>query len=102
MVILGAPEPGYVPTHAELAFLRKSYNDCTAFLAICAGVAVALEAGILESKTATGPRLLLNHVNSITQLLIGLRSVGLETASSRPAGRLLTALISWRPLVDKC
>ena len=40
--------------------MRKCWEDCVAFLTVCLGVAVPLQAGILEGKTATGPRLMLD------------------------------------------
>ena len=44
------------PNEAELAFVRKAWNDCSAFLTICGGVEVPRMAGLLDGKTATGPR----------------------------------------------
>ena len=40
---------------AELAFIRKAWEECSAFLTICGGVEVPLQAGLLEGKTVTGP-----------------------------------------------
>jgi transcriptional regulator GlxA family with amidase domain len=62
---MGANDSADKPTETELAFVRKSYNDCSAFLAICGGVAIPLQAGILEGKTATGPRFLLNAMRQM-------------------------------------
>jgi transcriptional regulator GlxA family with amidase domain len=42
-----------------LAFVRKCWNDCTAFLTICGGIEVPRLAGLLDGVTATGPRTLL-------------------------------------------
>lgn len=49
-------------TPAELAFIRKSYQECSAFLTVCGGVEAPLWAGILEGKTATAPRFLLTEL----------------------------------------
>jgi transcriptional regulator GlxA family with amidase domain len=46
----------YQATEAEIAFLRKTHDDCTALLLVCAGFQPALVAGLLEGKTATAPR----------------------------------------------
>ncbi|KAM0559943.1 hypothetical protein ACHAPJ_003895 [Fusarium lateritium] len=55
IVLIGAHSITYTPDEAELAFVRKAWNDCSAFLTICGGVQVPLLAGILKDKTATGP-----------------------------------------------
>ena len=55
-MLIGAYFPGYTPNEAELAFVRKSYDDSTAFLTICGGFIPAQLAGILVGKTATAPR----------------------------------------------
>ncbi|KAI0908781.1 class I glutamine amidotransferase-like protein [Ustulina deusta] len=56
IVIIGAAPFGYAPSPAELGFVRASWASCAAFIAICGGVDVARAAGLLEGKTATGPR----------------------------------------------
>lgn len=55
-------DPNYKPTEAELAFIRKSYEDCSAFMCICAGMLPALMAGLLEGKTATAPFMMLDDL----------------------------------------
>lgn len=49
----------YQLTEKELAFIRKSYDDASAFITICGGMQAALEAGVLDGKKATAPRELL-------------------------------------------
>ncbi|KAF7196024.1 Isonitrile hydratase [Pseudocercospora fuligena] len=56
IVLMGAHHGNYTPNEAELAFVRKSYEDSSAFLSICAGMMVFLQAGVLDGKTATGPQ----------------------------------------------
>ncbi|KAK4168406.1 class I glutamine amidotransferase-like protein [Cladorrhinum sp. PSN259] len=56
IVLIGAHNVGYDPSDAELDFTRKAYNECAAFITICGGVEVPLRAGLLQGKTATGPR----------------------------------------------
>jgi transcriptional regulator GlxA family with amidase domain len=56
---MGAHEPSYIPNKAELDFIRKSYDHCTAFLSICGGGIPASMAGVLEGKTCTAPRIML-------------------------------------------
>lgn len=43
-------------TSGKIAFIQKCNRDCAAQLFICGGMITALQAGILESKTATAPR----------------------------------------------
>ncbi|PHH67134.1 hypothetical protein CDD81_2903 [Ophiocordyceps australis] len=60
VVMIGAHNFSYEPTEKELAFVRKSWENCSAFLAICGGIEVAVLAGIVGSKTATAPRFALD------------------------------------------
>ncbi|KAI6382032.1 hypothetical protein MCOR25_000911 [Pyricularia grisea] len=60
IVVMGAHLAGYVPTATELAFVRKIYETCGAFISICGGVQVPLMAGLLDGKKATAPRFLLD------------------------------------------
>ncbi|KFY75550.1 hypothetical protein V499_04486 [Pseudogymnoascus sp. VKM F-103] len=62
IVLIGAHNFGYTPNDSELRFVRKSWETSSAFLTICAGVEVPLQAGLLEGKTVTGPRFLLNEL----------------------------------------
>ncbi|KAI0481812.1 class I glutamine amidotransferase-like protein [Xylaria cf. heliscus] len=59
IVLVGANGFTYTMSAAELAFVRKSHASCSAFLAVCGGVDVLRAAGLLDGKTATGPRPLL-------------------------------------------
>lgn len=45
----------YTLTEAELSFIRKSYDDCSAFITICGGSQGPVQAGLFAGKTATGP-----------------------------------------------
>ncbi|KAK4222637.1 class I glutamine amidotransferase-like protein [Podospora fimiseda] len=56
IVLIGAHNIGYNPSEGELAFTRKVFDECTAFITVCAGVEVPLRAGLLQGKTATGPK----------------------------------------------
>ncbi|KAF5262808.1 class I glutamine amidotransferase-like protein [Fusarium oxysporum f. sp. albedinis] len=62
IVLMGANSARYTPNEAELAFVRKAYDECSAFLVICGGVLIPLQAGILNGKTATGPIVLIDTV----------------------------------------
>src|ERR1700761_1639422 len=53
---MGAHDVGYTLSEKEVEFVKKSHEDCAAFLFICGGFMAALEAGLLTGKTATGPR----------------------------------------------
>ena len=54
---MGARNSEYTPNETELAYIRKSYENCQAFVSICGGIFDSILAGILEGKTCTGPRL---------------------------------------------
>ncbi|KAK2055973.1 class I glutamine amidotransferase-like protein [Colletotrichum caudatum] len=56
IALMGAHDLEYKTSEAELAFIRKVWDECSAFLTICGGMFPPLEAGILTGKTATGPR----------------------------------------------
>lgn len=61
IVIIGAHNIiQYQPNEAELNFVRKSYEDSSAFITVCGGVEVPRLAGLLKGKTATGPRFYLD------------------------------------------
>ncbi|KAK4554980.1 hypothetical protein LTR86_007746 [Recurvomyces mirabilis] len=60
ILLMGAHEMRYIMTDAEVAFVKKCYNECQALLFICGGFLVPLQAGLLEGKTATGPRPMLD------------------------------------------
>ncbi|KAJ4050348.1 hypothetical protein NW761_005140 [Fusarium oxysporum] len=62
IVLMGANSARYTPNEVELAFVRKAYDECSAFLVICGGVLIPLQAGILNGKTATGPIVLIDTV----------------------------------------
>ncbi|KAK4190755.1 class I glutamine amidotransferase-like protein [Podospora australis] len=62
IVLIGAHLPGYHPNPTELAFVRKAYEESSAFMTICAGIEVPLLAGLLDGKTATGPRGMLGYL----------------------------------------
>ncbi|KPM35811.1 hypothetical protein AK830_g10748 [Neonectria ditissima] len=57
--LMGAHTGGYEPNETELAYVRKAFDECTAFLSICGGIDVPRMAGCLKGMTATGPRGLL-------------------------------------------
>ena len=53
---MGAHEIQYVLSQAEIDFIKKCYDKCAACLFVCGGFLAALQAGLLEGKTATAPR----------------------------------------------
>ncbi|KAK4503348.1 hypothetical protein PRZ48_004263 [Zasmidium cellare] len=59
IVLMGANKMDYTPTPAELDFVRKSHDSCSAFIAVCGAFNTLLLAGLLEGKTATAPPILL-------------------------------------------
>ncbi|KAH7371746.1 class I glutamine amidotransferase-like protein [Pyrenochaeta sp. MPI-SDFR-AT-0127] len=62
IVLMGAYFPGYNPNETELAFIRKAYDESTAFLTICGGFLPAQLAGVLAGKTATAPRFMVSEL----------------------------------------
>lgn len=83
IVLIGAYFPTYTASEADLAFIRKAYNDCaskipdarntsnyfigSAFLTICAGMLPAQLAGVLAGHTATAPRFMLPMLQQDTR-----------------------------------
>lgn len=57
IALMGAHDPNYHLSEGEGAFIRKTYENCSAFLSICGGVFALLEAGLLTGKTAVAPRM---------------------------------------------
>ncbi|RYO83346.1 hypothetical protein DL766_008467 [Monosporascus sp. MC13-8B] len=59
IVLIGAQDMVSKHSEADLAFIRKSFAGCSAFITICGGVMAPMQAGILQGKSATGPRIML-------------------------------------------
>ncbi|KAF2482397.1 class I glutamine amidotransferase-like protein [Neohortaea acidophila] len=59
IALMGAHNLGYNPSETELAYVRKVFDECAAFLTICGGFENLLRAGLLVGKTATAPRFML-------------------------------------------
>jgi transcriptional regulator GlxA family with amidase domain len=53
---MGAHEMGYTMSQGEIDFVQKTEKGCAAFMFICGGFLVGLQAGLFEGKTATAPR----------------------------------------------
>ncbi|KIY03035.1 uncharacterized protein Z520_01501 [Fonsecaea multimorphosa CBS 102226] len=64
IVLMGAHLGGYTPNEAELDFVRKSYENCSAFITICAGLQAAFEAGLFKNKTVAAPRFVLQQLRA--------------------------------------
>lgn len=62
VALMGAHNWGYQPTEAELAFIRKTFENCTHFLTICGGMMAPLMAGCLQGQRATAPRMMLEQL----------------------------------------
>lgn len=56
--------PAGEPNEAELNFVRKVYDQCSAYISICGGMMIPLAAGVLEGKTCTAPRILFESIKS--------------------------------------
>ncbi|KAH7134551.1 class I glutamine amidotransferase-like protein [Dactylonectria estremocensis] len=64
IALMGAHGPEYKLTNSDKAFVRKSYESCSAFLSICGGIFALLEAGLLQDKTVSAPRLLVDTLKT--------------------------------------
>ncbi|KAH9230781.1 hypothetical protein K456DRAFT_1871465 [Colletotrichum gloeosporioides 23] len=56
IALMGAHDFKYKTSPTEIEFIRKTFENCSAFLTICGGMVPLLEAGILAGKTSTCPR----------------------------------------------
>jgi transcriptional regulator GlxA family with amidase domain len=52
----------YTPSKAELDFIRKSYDGCSAFITVCGGFLAPFQAGLFKDKTVTAPQFLLEQL----------------------------------------
>lgn len=59
---MGAHNMEYTLTEAETGYIRKAHEGCAAFLVICGGIVNALQAGLLQGKTATAPRFMVSKL----------------------------------------
>ena len=59
---MGAHNPNYNMTDGEKAFIRKCNDDCAALFFVCGSFLAALQTGLLEGKTATAPRFMLEQL----------------------------------------
>ncbi|KAF2717748.1 class I glutamine amidotransferase-like protein [Polychaeton citri CBS 116435] len=64
IVLMGAHIGPGQPSETELVYVRKAYEECSAFISICGGMMVPLAAGLLDGKTCTAPRELLNKLRT--------------------------------------
>lgn len=53
---MGANASTYTMTPSEIAFIQKCHEESVANLFICGASITALQAGLLDGKTATAPR----------------------------------------------
>ena len=92
IVIVGAHNLSYTPNPAEIAFVRKSYENCKAFISVCGGILVPLQAGILDGKTATGPRFMLDVLRQQSPSTNWLEKRWLRDGKLWTAGALLNGM----------
>lgn len=64
IVLVGAHHIDYHLTDTERAFIQKTYAGCSAFMTVCGGILVAVEAGLVAHKTVTGPRFMLPQLGA--------------------------------------
>lgn len=64
ILIIPASNFSYALSKAEVNFIQKSAEACSALITVCGGALVATRAGVLDGKTATGPRVLLDQMKN--------------------------------------
>ncbi|KAF2227248.1 class I glutamine amidotransferase-like protein [Elsinoe ampelina] len=92
-----------IPNEAELAFVRDTYQHCTALISICAGMITPLRAGLLEGKTCTAPRILLANIRKENPGVkwVEKRHVKAEDGKIWTGGTLLNGLDLMRAFVQE-
>lgn len=98
-MLLAAYKQSYTPNTAELDFIRKSYKDCVAFLTICGGVIPACLAGVLNGKSATGPRVALDILRKMSPETTWLDKRYVQDGKIWTSGALLNGLDMMRAFV---
>ncbi|KAG9231389.1 class I glutamine amidotransferase-like protein [Amylocarpus encephaloides] len=101
ITLMGACALTYKPTDSELEFIRKSYENCTAFLNICAGMIQAQKAGILKDKTCTGPRGMLPMFKAQSPETTWLEKRYVQDGKIWTSGALLNGLEMMRAFVTQ-
>jgi transcriptional regulator GlxA family with amidase domain len=59
---MGAYDIGYAMTEGEVSFIKKCNEVSVASMFICGGMLAALQAGLLDGKTATAPRFMVGQL----------------------------------------
>ncbi|KAF2162450.1 hypothetical protein M409DRAFT_27074 [Zasmidium cellare ATCC 36951] len=88
IVLMGANNMDYQPSISELAFIRKAFEDSSAFIAVCGAFRSLLLSGLLEGKTATAPRGMLKVSAAHRLRQIGWRNDGVVMVSFGPRDSL--------------
>ncbi|KAG8628833.1 hypothetical protein KVT40_002698 [Elsinoe batatas] len=107
ILLLGAHwsinQPTGIPNEAELAFVRHTYDHCTALISICAGMMIPLRAELLEGKTCTAPRILLDNIRKENPGVkwVEKRHVKAEDGKIWTSGTLLNGLDLMRAFVQE-
>ncbi|WYZ42302.1 hypothetical protein EsH8_VI_000001 [Colletotrichum jinshuiense] len=57
IALMGASNVAFNITQGEIAYLRKVWDECSAFLTICGGCTALVTAGLLAGKTVAYPSL---------------------------------------------
>lgn len=89
----------YNPTPTELEFIRKTHASCTAFIFICAGVCVAIQAQLLDNLTATGPREMLPLLRNMAPKTDWIEKRWVQDGKIWTSGALLSGLDLMREFV---
>lgn len=98
---MGAHDSKYTLTEAELTFIRKAFDDCAAFITICDGFLAALQAGLLEGRTATGPRPMLDSLREASSGVKWVEKRWARDGKLWTSGTLLNGLDLTRAFVEE-
>nr|POE62930.1 isonitrile hydratase [Quercus suber] len=89
------------PSEAEIEFVRKAYDQCTAFISICGGVMIPLAAGVLDGKTCTAPRPFLSNLKNDHPKVNWVEKRYVNDGKTWTSGTLLNGLDLMRAFVDE-
>lgn len=98
---MGANTVSYTPTEAELAYVRKAYEQSSAFISICGGVQIPMQAGLLSGKTVTGPRPMLEMAKQLVPDATWLEKRWVQDEKLWTSGTLLNGLDLMRAFVTQ-
>ncbi|TKX25930.1 hypothetical protein C1H76_1776 [Elsinoe australis] len=101
IVLMGASLGDYQPNAAEVAFIRQAYESCSAYISICGGMMAPLAAGLLEGKTCTGPRGMLEGLRNSNPEVNWVERRWVQDGKVWTSGTLLNGLDLMKAFVEQ-